>query len=469
LQEGIHHDLRTQGRSGTPGCVDCHGSHRIASFRHDRPASAAKCGECHAGLYRSYASSVHGDALVHGESRDVPTCVDCHRAHDTDDPRTAGYRHEVPAMCGRCHANGSIVGKYGLSTDVVKTYLWDFHGSTVSIYREQGDGTRPPVRNVAICTDCHGTHDIRRMSTLGTAEVKALMLRRCRQCHADASVDFPDAWLSHYTPSLSRTPALFVVDWAYRLLLPLILLGMLLHVVVRARHAIARPAGPAQSVRDESVARGGEHRRMRRFPAGRIVEHLVLILLFALLAATGLAQKYHHLDVSQWLLSAIGGLDIARLVHRGTGAALAVLLVVHVVVAAYGATVRRWPLSMLVTPQDLRDAVQATRYGLGVASRPAGSDRYDYKEKFTYWLVLIGVAIMVLSGLMLWFPVAASLHLPSEAIPLAASVHSHQALVVLLLAVAWHVYDAIFSPDEFPLDLSIFTGYASRERTRSGD
>ena len=43
-------------------------------------------------------------------------------------------------------------------------------------------------------------------------------------------------------------------------------------------------------------------------------------------------------------------------------------------------------------------------------------------------------------------------------------MHSHQALVVLLLAAGWHIYDAIFSPDAFPLDASIFTGYTTQAR-----
>jgi cytochrome b subunit of formate dehydrogenase len=437
------------------------------SLSGDPAASAAKCGDCHADLYAEYASSVHGEALVRGASRDVPACTDCHRAHDTGDPRTAGYHLDIPFMCGNCHANEAIVGRYGLSTDVVKTYLSDFHGATVSIYRQQGSVARTPGGPVVVCTDCHGTHDIRSMSALGTAEIKAMLLDKCRECHANASADFPDAWLPHYSPGPSQARALFVVDWAYRVLLPLMLLGMLMQVVLHARHHVFRAAGSTRSGREVGVAAGATAGRIRRFATGRIVEHLVLILLVVLLAATGLAQKFHEAGASQWLFATLGGVDVVRLVHRWAGAALVVLLLVHVAVAIFGVTVRGWDVSMIATPQDLRDAVQDTRYGLGLETRPAERGRYDYKEKFTYWLVLIGVAIMALTGLVLWYPVAAARWLPAEAIPLAASLHRHQALVVFLLSVAWHVYDAIFSPDEFPLDASIFTGYATRARSRS--
>ncbi len=465
--EGIHYNLLRRGHPGTPGCVDCHGSHRITSFSHDRAASAAKCGECHAKLYASYASSVHGDALVNAKNQDVPICIDCHRAHDTGDPLTAGYRYDIPFMCGSCHANEAIARKYGLSADVVKTYLSDFHGSTVSIYRDQATGADQPSRPIAVCTDCHGTHDIKSMSALGPAAVKVLLLRKCRQCHEDASVAFPDAWLSHYTPSLSRTPLLFLVDRSYTVLLPLMLLGMLLHVALHARQHVVGPTAAAKAGGETDAARGAS--RIRRFTAARIVEHLVLIALVAVLAATGLAQKFHELAASQWLLSLVGGVESARRIHHYAGAALAALLLLHIATAVFGVTVRGWRLSMLISRQDLLDAAHDTRYGLGLAAGPADHDWYDYKEKFTYWLVLTGVVVMALSGIILWFPIAVASYLPGEAIALAAMMHSHQALVVLLLAVGWHVYDAIFSPDAFPLDTSIFTGYTTRPRTRRGD
>jgi len=464
--EGIHYNLLRRGHPGTPGCVDCHGSHRITSLSHDRAASAAKCGECHAALYASYASSVHGDALVNAKNQDVPICIDCHRAHDTGDPLTAGYRYDIPFMCGSCHANEAIARKYGLSADVVKTYLSDFHGSTVSIYRDRAAGADQPVRPIAVCTDCHGTHDIKSMSVLGPAAVKVLLLRKCRQCHEDASPAFPDAWLSHYTPSLSRTPLLFLVDRSYTVLLPLMLLGMLLHVALHARQHVVGPTAAAKAGGETGAARGAS--RIRRFTAARIVEHLVLILLVAVLAATGLAQKLHELAASQWLLSLVGGVEIARRIHHYAGAALAALLLLHIATAVFGVTVRGWRLSMLISRQDLLDAAHDTRYRLGLAATPPDHDWYDYKEKFTYWLVLTGVVVMVLSGIILWFPIPVASYLPGQAIALAAMMHSHQALVVLLLAVGWHVYDAIFSPDAFPLDTSIFTGYTTRPRTRRG-
>ncbi|HSL91225.1 MAG TPA: hypothetical protein VK863_01130, partial [Candidatus Limnocylindrales bacterium] len=43
-------------------------------------------------------------------------------------------------------------------------------------------------------------------------------------------------------------------------------------------------------------------------------------------------------------------------------------------------------------------------------------------------------------------------------------LHSNEALLIFLINAIWHIYNAIFSPEAFPLDTTIFTGHISRER-----
>lgn len=208
----------------------------------------------------------------------------------------------------------------------------------------------------------------------------------------------------------------------------------------------------------------GKEEKIRRFATGRIVEHWVLILTFVVLVTTGLSQKFHYLEVSRWLIIKLGGIDSVRLIHRYAGVAFAGLAAVHIATAFVGIWLLRWQPSMLVTKKDFRDAVHNIKYYIGLEDAPAACDRYDYKEKFAYWLVLTGGIIMTLTGLTLWFPATVVRYLPGEAIPVAKALHSNEALLIFLLIVIWHKYDSLFSPDVFPLDTSIFTGYISRER-----
>jgi cytochrome b subunit of formate dehydrogenase len=205
---------------------------------------------------------------------------------------------------------------------------------------------------------------------------------------------------------------------------------------------------------------------IRRFHTARIVEHWVLIVIFAILLVTGLSQKFHALQASQWLILHMGGIDAARLLHRYAGFALLLLAGVHIAALVLGFGLRGWEPSMLVTRKDLTDAVHNTKYYLGMEDSPAGCGRYDYKQKFVYWGILSGSLIMVGTGLTLWFPATVVRLLPGELVPAAKALHTNEALLILLLIALWHVYDSIFSPDVFPLDKNIFTGRISRERMR---
>src|SRR6185503_1637921 len=115
-------------------------------------------------VYAAYARSVHGRALQK-DNADVPACTDCHHAHDIQNPHAAGWRLASYETCGKCHSDKARMDRYGISSDVLKTYLSDFHGTSASLSKG-GAASSGPV--VAVCIDCHGTHDIRRANETGS-------------------------------------------------------------------------------------------------------------------------------------------------------------------------------------------------------------------------------------------------------------------------------------------------------------
>ncbi len=239
--ESIHYAILSQGRLSAPVCIDCHGSHDIAPLGKERTSSAKRCQRCHSREYDTYAKSVHGSALFNEHNQDVPVCADCHTAHTILDPFSLDYRERIPEMCGSCHAKKEIVGKYGLSTDVVKTYLSDYHGVTLGLYKMQRGTNYKPGKPIAVCTDCHGRHNI--TSTVGpdATVVKKNLLKRCQKCHAGTSEHFPDAWLSHYEPSLSRAPLVFIAGLVFKIFIPIVIIGLVLQILLHIwRYAINR-------------------------------------------------------------------------------------------------------------------------------------------------------------------------------------------------------------------------------------
>jgi formate dehydrogenase gamma subunit len=204
--------------------------------------------------------------------------------------------------------------------------------------------------------------------------------------------------------------------------------------------------------------------RVKRFSPARIVEHWVHVLTFCVLVSTGLSQRFYSLAFSQWIILHLGGIDSVRLIHRFAGIIFSLGVITHITVAAIGIIYRKWQPSMVITKKDFTDVVHNMKYYLGLENAPTRGGRYTYKQKFEYWGILTGVLLMMATGAVLWFPAVVTKFLPGEIIPAAKVLHTNEALVVFLIISIWHVYNAIFSPDVFPLDTSIFTGYISKER-----
>jgi nitrate/TMAO reductase-like tetraheme cytochrome c subunit len=239
--ESIHFAMLSKGRLEAPTCVDCHGAHSVQYVSADRTTSAMKCRKCHNREYEMYSKSVHGAALLNEHNKDVPVCIDCHMAHDIRNPLALEYHERIPEMCSNCHADEKIVGKYGLSTDVVKTYLSDFHGVTLRFYRMQKEEIYRPSKPIAVCTDCHGTHNITKTAGPDATVVKANLVKRCRKCHKNATENFPDTWLSHYMPTLSNAPLVFMVNTIYKVLLPVMVVGLFLQILLHIwRYLVSR-------------------------------------------------------------------------------------------------------------------------------------------------------------------------------------------------------------------------------------
>lgn len=227
--DSVHYEKLTQGDIGTPLCTDCHGAHGVTPPSQPRSKISQACAQCHQGIYAKYFDSVHGKALITENNYDVPVCTDCHFSHTIEDPRTAGFRLKSVDLCISCHSNEKVMQKYGISTKVVKTYLQDFHGASVALLGKQG---KDIWVEEAVCTDCHGVHDIKKADDPQSAVMKANLDKVCRSCHPDASTNFPGAWLSHYEPSFNEAQLVFFVRWFYRVLIPFIVVGLAIHILV---------------------------------------------------------------------------------------------------------------------------------------------------------------------------------------------------------------------------------------------
>lgn len=233
--DSIHYKELEAGNLAAPTCTDCHGIHGQTD-KADRLSVADRCARCHGKIARQFKASVHGQALGGKFGADVPTCTDCHGAHQIRDPRLKDAHASAYQTCGKCHAEEDKMKRHDLSPQVVTTYLDDFHGRSNQMYAK---GAGRPGKPIAGCSDCHGVHDIQsfRGNASATADVRGKVIVACRKCHEDAPVEFADAWLSHYPPTLKSAPLVWGVQWAYRILIPLIMAGLVLHILLHLYRA----------------------------------------------------------------------------------------------------------------------------------------------------------------------------------------------------------------------------------------
>jgi predicted CXXCH cytochrome family protein len=218
--DSMHAQAAAAGNLNAPVCTDCHGSHYIRPPDEPRTLIPATCGNCHTQEYSTYQSSVHGNALEQESNPDVPVCTTCHGVHNIHDPRTQQFRVAEPDLCASCHANQEMMSKYGLSADVYALYSTSWHGVDVSVYQARW----PTVQhNSAICTDCHGIHNILKPDDPNSTVNPKNLLVTCQKCHPGVGPNWTGAWTGHYKVSLQRTPFLFYVDSFYSIFTPLVL------------------------------------------------------------------------------------------------------------------------------------------------------------------------------------------------------------------------------------------------------
>jgi cytochrome b subunit of formate dehydrogenase len=201
-----------------------------------------------------------------------------------------------------------------------------------------------------------------------------------------------------------------------------------------------------------------------RFTLKQRVEHASVMTLFILLAVTGLPQKFFDASWGQAIILGLGGIERVRWVHRAAGVLFTLFTFTHLGVISALVVTGRATLSLVPTRQDFLDAIQQLRYYLGMTDVPAKFDKFDYKQKFEYWGLVLGAVIVISTGLVLLFPILVTRYLPGEVVPASKLAHGNEGLMAFLVVIIWHIYNAHLNPDVFPFDTTIFTGKISRER-----
>ena len=197
-----------------------------------------------------------------------------------------------------------------------------------------------------------------------------------------------------------------------------------------------------------------------RFRLMARIEHLLLLVSFTILAFTGLPQMYAESPISQWIINALGGIETIRIVHRWSAMVLVLGTVYHLITSTYRLFVRHERNRMLPRKKDVLDLSQWVRFNIGMTDEHPKMPKFNFGEKVEYWAVVWGTAVMVITGFMLWNPIAVTSILPGQVIPAAKVAHGGEAVLAVLSIIIWHLYNVLiknFNP-------SMWTGNLPREQ-----
>ncbi|MGB8259519.1 MAG: cytochrome b/b6 domain-containing protein [Terracidiphilus sp.] len=163
------------------GCVDCHTD--VKGPAHDSTPAKVQCATCHADSQEAYSHSTHARAAKDGKGTAV-NCQDCHGgAHEilpATDAKSPVHHGNIPATCGRCHGLRFLVAPNSESAQAFESYQESVHGRAV----ENGSA------KAAVCTDCHGTHQVLPANDDQSPISRFNVPKTCGKCHTGIAYTF---------------------------------------------------------------------------------------------------------------------------------------------------------------------------------------------------------------------------------------------------------------------------------------
>jgi cytochrome b subunit of formate dehydrogenase len=215
----------------------------------------------------------------------------------------------------------------------------------------------------------------------------------------------------------------------------------------------------------EVLGAESEEKQFLRFKRLNRVLHIVMIVSFMSLALTGMTLKFAYTGWAAFLSHLFGGFESAGYIHRLAAVAMIGIFVAHVVDVVrmkkhYYASWTSFvfgPDSMLFNRKDLQDLIGNFKWFIGRGPRPAYG-RWTYWEKFDYFAVFWGIAVIGSTGLMLWFPEFFTRFIPGSFLNIATIIHSDEALLAVGFIFTVHFFNTHLRPEKFPMDIVVFTG-----------
>ncbi|MBF0127985.1 MAG: cytochrome b/b6 domain-containing protein, partial [Magnetococcales bacterium] len=366
----------------------------------------------------------------------------------------AVFKLQTPDKCGACHLEN------------LQSYRHFHHGQL----------TRLGFHQSAKCFDCHESHKILSVKDPQSTVHPDNRLKTCQQCHDGKKRPLATQGFASFNPhanprDFARHPQLASAARFMSGLLWSVVLFFLCHSVLwYHRERLERKQGSPAPM-PEGLRLDPSRQHIQRFSPFWRALHLLFALAVMTLLLTGMTLPKAHTAwaavVSHWL----GGAQSMGEIHRGAALVLVGIFATHLVALLQRLLRDRqfaWfgPDSLLPNRKDFLDCRDMFLWFFGRGEKPR-FERFTYYEKFDYWAVFWGIALIGSSGAVLAFPHLAGNHLEGWIFNVALLVHREEAYLAALFLFTVHLFNNHFRPDKHPPpDIVMFTGRQSLEALR---
>ncbi|MBI4402703.1 MAG: cytochrome b/b6 domain-containing protein [Deltaproteobacteria bacterium] len=440
----------TKSVHGDLNCRDCHQSYHFnpheavqkpsddikvfESHGAKDPVALKACTECHSDIAEE---GVIPHGASQGKKSGAPFCLNCHGDPHVIQASTKLVPFEARLksnhFCANCHGDAAKMKEAGLNTQAVSTYEHSTHGRKLHLGSDKVPG----------CATCHGGHA---QATLHSPQTHEM----CKGCHSGATEAFVKLAAHRPLTPEGQTIGYYTVHF-FAALTFLVILFLGLHVLfdfaatVRVLIFQKRTgAVSARHAREEEIT-------VQRFDIHQRIQHGLMGLSFIFLVLTGWPLSSHSVESSKYLVALFGGIDGCGTIHRVAALGLVISAIYHLLYLIIHFRRGSLRFSMLPSLKDVTDLFHNLLFFVGLEKNRARFPRYSYFEKFDYWAVFWGMAIMVSSGFVRWFPDTVARFLPSWFYDICHYAHADEALLAALAIFMWHFYNVHLRLDVFPM------------------
>jgi formate dehydrogenase subunit gamma len=266
------------------------------------------------------------------------------------------------------------------------------------------------------------------------------------------------AWLFYYVVIPMFVPFQFTISYELSFFFDMLISFLILFAVIFNSLDLTKKI----SSRRAEVQSGNEGMTtyVQRFSLNQRIQHIWLIATVGICALTGFDQFYFD----SWggpVVQFLGGYQENIDIHLLSAFLLGVLVVYHFVYYAVEfigarATGRKMSLEIMPTKKEFTDFITSMKFLFGPQPYPKFG-KYSFVQKFDYWGIYWGIAILGLPGILLWY------YGYSAFGGLPYIFHTKEAVLAVFWIWMFHFYHTHFYPEKFPMNRTFLTGKVSEK------